>query len=143
MKKLILIMLLSVMLVGCSSIEDKAKSRMEKTLKELANDPSSVGISNVDVVFSTDSVVLIQCVMRSKNEFGTLVRSNVEYIYAIDKNCRRESIKNLDKEKSSIKTATRILEENASYYTSKFKTNDKFLEKMLIVNATINGRKIE
>lgn len=147
MKKLIAIvmMLLPMLafLTGCNSLESDAKRQMEDSFKELANDPSSIDVSDAQIVFSTDSCVVIQCTLRAKNAFGALVRSNMEYIYAIDKDCTRESIKNLDKEKSSIKLATEILESNGDYYIKKFKSQEKYLEKMLLVGTTLYGRKLE
>lgn len=147
MKKLIAIvmMLLPMLafLTGCNSLESDAKRQMEDSFKELANDPSSIDVSDAQIVFSTDSCVVIQCTLRAKNAFGALVRSNMEYIYAIDKDCTREAIKNLDKEKSSIKLATEILESNGDYYIKKFKSQEKYLEKMLLVGTTLYGRKLE
>lgn len=147
MKKIIglLLMLPLVMasLMSCGSIENDAKRQMEDSFKELANDPGSVEITNADIVFSTDSCVVIQCTLRSKNAFGALMRSNMEYIYVIDKDCTREAIKNLDKEKSSISLAKEILEENGDFYIEKFKSREKYLEKMLIVGSALYGREIE
>lgn len=147
MRKLIAIvmMLLPMLafLTGCNSLESDAKRQMEDSFKELANDPSSIDVSDAQIVFSTDSCVVIQCTLRTKNAFGALVRSNMEYIYAIDKDCTREAIKNLDKEKSSIKLATEILESNGDYYIKKFKSQEKYLEKMLLVGTTLYGRKLE
>lgn len=147
MKKLIAIVMMlfpiTFFLTGCSSLESDAKRQMDNSFKELANDPSSVNISDVQIVFSTDSCVVIQCTLRAKNDFGALVRSNMEYIYAVDNDCIREAIKNLDKEKSSIKLATEILESNGDYYIKKFKSQEKYLEKMLLVGTTLYGRKIE
>lgn len=143
MKNLILLLLLSMLIVGCNNIEDVAKHQMEKTYKEMANDPESVQISDVQIVFTTDSCVVIQSTLRAKNAFGALVRSNMEYIYVIDTDCKREAVKNLDKEKSSIKIATEVLEANGDYYIKKFKSREKYLEKMLLVGANLYGREIK
>ena len=46
-----------LLIISCSKgLESAAKEQMEKTMKELAKDPSSIQISNVETKFNNDSI---------------------------------------------------------------------------------------
>lgn len=87
MKKTILSMLLAVMavaLVSCnkaSSFEKQAKKQMEKTLKEMAKNPETFQITNVETKFSNDSTCVLHIKTKGQNGFGGWSISNLEYVY--------------------------------------------------------------
>lgn len=71
-----------VSLYGCSSgLEGEAKKQMEETMKELAKDPSSIQITNVETVFSNDSICILHFKFSGKNGFGGVSSDDMEYIY--------------------------------------------------------------
>lgn len=53
---------------------------MEATFKELAKDPSSVELSNVETVFHDDSLCVIHADVSAKNGLGTVTTEKYEYI---------------------------------------------------------------
>lgn len=54
---------------------------MVKSIKKEALDPSSVKISDDEVVFKNDSICVIDFVLRQANREGGMDKSNREYIY--------------------------------------------------------------
>jgi hypothetical protein len=79
MKK-ILLLLFAVSLVSCSnSLESKAKKQMKKTMLEMAKNPESVKIDNVETIISNDSLCVLRCVARGQNTFGGYTRMNCVY----------------------------------------------------------------
>lgn len=54
---------------------------MMKSLKHEALDPSSVNVSDEEVVFMNDSLCVIDFTLREANENGGMNKSRKEYIY--------------------------------------------------------------
>lgn len=87
MKKTILSMLLAIMtvaLVSCnkaSSFEKQAKKQMEKTLKEMAKNPETFQITNVETKFCNDSTCVLHVKTKGQNGFGGWSISRKEYIF--------------------------------------------------------------
>ena len=70
MKKILYSLLLAVIAVGvmsCNSFEDEAKAQMKKTLKELAKNPETYKITDVDVKFCNDSICVIHTQEKGQN----------------------------------------------------------------------------
>ena len=65
------------------NLESKAKRQMMATIKELANNPSSVSISKFEKEFEFDSLYVAKFTMRAQNEFGGYSITDYEYIYMI------------------------------------------------------------
>ncbi len=145
MEKLIVMMMVALVMVGCSSIEDKAISRMEETLKELAYDPSSVEISGTEVVFSTDSIALIECKFRANNAFGTEIKNRIEYVYYIGDKHTYEYVRDLSCKKSSMRLARDSFDKMGydTYGTDTTPSFHDYLQFFLVLEATMDGRKIE
>jgi len=80
MKKILLLFVSSLLLCGCG-IEQSAKSQMVKSIKKEALDPSSVKISDEEVVFKNDSICVIDFVLRQANRDGEMDKSKMEYSY--------------------------------------------------------------
>ena len=73
MKKVIFVtcLFVAMLISSCSNgLESAAKEQMEKTMKELAKDPSSVQISNVETKFNNDSICILHFKFSGKNGFG-------------------------------------------------------------------------
>ncbi len=81
--KLLLIALVTLSLISCGDekIEREAKKAMETHFKEVAKVPNSVKLSNVDVMFSNDSLCIIHVDFTAKNTYGVDVTNREEYIY--------------------------------------------------------------
>ncbi|MBR8760359.1 hypothetical protein IX308_000471 [Porphyromonas levii] len=78
------LLLVCCLVVACSQsskLESAAKKQMEATFKEMAKDPSSVKLSNMETVFSDDSLCIIHVDFSAKNGLGTEVKDRCEYIY--------------------------------------------------------------
>lgn len=126
MNKFYLFLLVAILITSCSSggVEKEAKQQMEKTMKELAKDPSSVQISDVKTMFSNDSLCILHFRFSAKNGFGALRTSKFEYIYVVhekntEKEIRRESVVDLeDKDEKSV------LEKARNNYEEKFLETD-------------------
>lgn len=102
MKKLFYFLLTIVLFTACTSnsIESDAKEQMKKTLAEFMKDPSSMSINNEEIVFSDDSICVIQANVSGKNGFGGVSNSRMEYIYRTEKKEGKlkyyESLQNLE-----------------------------------------------
>lgn len=84
MKKILYSLLLAVIAVGvmsCNSFEDEAKAQMKKTLKELAKNPETYKITDVDVKFCNDSICVIHTQEKGQNSLGGWNSSRSEYVY--------------------------------------------------------------
>ena len=108
----VLLILSTFFLISCSKgLENEAKLQMEKTMKELAKDPSSVQISNVDIKYSNDSICIIHAKFSGKNGFGGVGSNEIEYVYLVGTNVKTgektksESVIKLDEDKSVLKKA--------------------------------------
>lgn len=96
MKKTILSMMMlavatvvSVVFTACdkaSSFEKEAKVQMEKTLKEMAKNPDTFKITDVETKFSNDSTCVLHVKSKGQNGFGGWNISRHEYIYIAQKN---------------------------------------------------------
>ncbi len=84
--------------ISCAdnSIERKAKNAMDNLLKELAKDPSSVKLSNEEVLFSNDSLCIIHVDFTGKNSFDKEVTDRMEYIYLISNDTAYETVHEID-----------------------------------------------
>lgn len=124
MNRLYLFFLVVVLTTSCSNgVESDAKQQMEKTMKELAKDPSSAKISDVKTLFFNDSLCILHFNFSAKNGFGAMRTSLIEYVYLVqdrhsDKEIRRESVINLDKDEKSVLDIAR------GYYEERFLETD-------------------
>ena len=117
--------LILALFTSCSSgVESDARQQMEKTMKELAKDPTSVRITDVKTMFANDSLCILHFNFSAKNGFGVMRTNLHEYIYLVhdrhsNNETRRESVINLDDndEKS-------VLDKARDYYVEKFLESD-------------------
>ena len=69
-------------MVSCQSskLKSEAQKQMELTLKEAARDPSSMKLSNMEVVYNDDSLCIIHVDYTGKNGLGNEISSKMEYV---------------------------------------------------------------
>lgn len=105
MKKYLFALAVICCLMSCSgNIENEACVQMEKTIKSLAKDPNAQ-ISDTKVVFKTDSLIALQCVLKGVNGFGGYTRSEMEYIYGLYHDGKRmEHLIDLEDDESVVKS---------------------------------------
>lgn len=105
-----------LLIISCSKgLESAAKEQMEKTMKELAKDPSSIQISNVETKFNNDSICIIHFKFSGKNGFGGVSSSDIEYVYMINTKdgvkSKWESVRKLDENESILSLARKDYKE--------------------------------
>lgn len=99
------IVLILLALCSCSQkskLESMAKEQMEKTFKEMAKVPESVKVSNLETVYSDDSLCIIHVDFSAKNGFGNEVKDRYEYIYISSNGKNYESYQEISKEEDGI-----------------------------------------
>lgn len=112
MRKFILFAICATFLCACSvGIEKDATEQMEKTIRYLAKDPD-LQISDTKAVFKTDSMIVLQCLIRGKNGLGGYKRSEIEYVYGIfGDGATMECLQDLEDKESVLKVAERVFKE--------------------------------
>lgn len=81
--KYFLIFLVCISLGACSKsskLKSEAEKQMELTFKEYAKDPSSVKLTNKEIVYSDDSLCIIHVDYAGKNGLGTEINTKYEYV---------------------------------------------------------------
>ncbi len=121
--KFVMCLFIAILISSCSKgLESAAKEQMEKTMKELAKDPSSVQISNVQTMFSNDSICILHFKFSGKNGFGGVSSDEMEYIYITyhlkDEKTTKETAFKLDETESILEKA------RDSYREDKWKISD-------------------
>lgn len=103
---------LSMMFMACSDkLTKEASKQMKITISQLAKDPNAQ-ISDTKTTFKTDSLIVMNCVVRGLNAFGGYARNDMEYTYTIRKDgVRMELVRNLDNEESVLEQIEDIYEE--------------------------------
>ena len=99
------IVLIVLALCSCSQkskLESMDKEQMEKTFKEMAIDHDSVKLSNLETVFSDDSLCIIHVDFSAKHVFGYEVKDRYEYIYISSNGKNYESYQEISKEEDGI-----------------------------------------
>lgn len=124
----IILIVFAALLVACSkpTLEDKAYDRIRPAVELFVNDPTSAIIQDEKTVYSSDSICVIQFVLKAKNSFGGYVSDRIEYYIkkGTDKNGQftdnlYECIYSLDEHKSILKMAQDFsdkLQENDSLF---------------------------
>lgn len=159
MKKIIFILSLVLVLLSCSSeMENKAKDQMEKTIKEIAKNPESIKLSNIETVYCDDSICILHFNMIAQNGFGGYSNNKEEYILFKDYNdddstkaIYEEYIMNIDQDnKEGIEPAMKIAKGIYKIFKTdkKSKLNDKQMKNTAIRVVTkslviTNGRVIK
>lgn len=122
------------------NIESKAKRQMMATIKELANNPSSVSISKFEKEFEFDSLYVAKFTMRAQNEFGGYSITDYEYIYMIKEDGIHDALVDLETNPKLI-----MLSAKAFNVASKKDKNAKFSTSLKVAaDALVSfvGRKV-
>ena len=73
---------MTVLFSSCSStIEDRAKKQMKKTMHNEFKYASEFEISNEEIIFSNDSVFIMLFHLKGKKDNGEIAEGNMEYAY--------------------------------------------------------------
>lgn len=122
-----------------SKLESLAKKQMESTFKELARDPSSVNLSNMETVYLDDSLCIIHCDFSAKNGLGTERTNKCEYIFINSNGKNYESYNDIDDGDEVFVTPEKY-EQNKKgmiYETLPYETGLRYLA---AINVNNNGR---
>lgn len=114
MKKILFLLLLCVAMASCQSskLKSKAQKQMESTLKEVAKDPSSVKLSNAEVVYNDDSLCIIHVDYAGKNGLGNEISSKIEYVMLSHKDKFYEAFQQLSSEVEGVYRTKENFEKN-------------------------------
>ena len=100
-KKIFPIILLMVIFFACSK-EDKtrkeAEEQLPKTLSEWVNDPTSMKTSDIQTMYSNDSLTILHTNVVAKNGFGNEVTNRIEYIFLKTNGETYDAVKPLDED---------------------------------------------
>lgn len=102
MKKFYLFLFICFM-ASCSSIQNDAEQQLRNTIQELARNPETFKILELETVYKspTDSLIVLSFRGRGQNGFGGYTVTSYEYYYFISKDgSRYEQLVNLEEEKS-------------------------------------------
>ena len=105
LSNVILVVMTILFMSSCSKsgqMEKVAKAQMESTFKEMARDPSSVNLSNIETVYSDDSLCIIHCDCSAKNGFGAEVKDKCEYIYIYSNGKYYETFMEINNENEGV-----------------------------------------
>lgn len=103
----------ALMAMSCSKtakLENDAKASAEAIMREKAKDPTSVQITDQSVIYSDDSLCILQMNFSGKNGFGIESSSRMEYIYIISEGKSYEAYHALDED--SIYMSQEAFEKN-------------------------------
>ena len=84
MRKILFSLLLAVIAVGvmsCSSIEGKAKKQLKQTIEEVMKNPDTFKMKNEKVLISDDSLFVMTFNGIGENSYGGHTNQKYEYIY--------------------------------------------------------------
>lgn len=142
MRKILFALTVIYCMYSCSvNIESEAKEQMEKTIKSLAKDPNAT-ISDTKIVFETDSLIAMRCILRGVNGFGGYTRSEMEYIYGVYYDGKRkEYLIDLEDDESYVKSCIRNYKKDHPKEKS-FESN-KDIEMMISIYLLMVGREVE
>ena len=73
--------MLAVLMVSCNSMERRAKRQMWELIKETAKNPESFSVSDEKIVYSNDSICVIDFKGTGENGFGVTSTSDYEYVF--------------------------------------------------------------
>lgn len=99
------LLIVSVLTIACSQsskLESTAKKQMEATFKEMAKDPESAKIENIQTVFSNDSLCIIHADFSAKNGFGHEVKNKGEYVFLSSNGKNYEAYQDINSEEAGV-----------------------------------------
>lgn len=125
MNRFVLFVLVAALITSCSnSVESDAIHQMEKTMKELAKDPSSVQILDIKTMFADDSLCILHYRISAKNGFGAMRTSRYEYVYLVHKRFSNKELRSEIVIDLEDKNDNSILDDARKYYKEKLYETD-------------------
>lgn len=114
MKNVLYILMLCLAFASCQSskLKSAAQKQMEATLKEFAKDPSSLKLSNIEVVYSDDSLCIIHADCTSKNGLGNEITSQIEYVMLSQDDKNYEACQQISSSEEAIYQPKETFEKN-------------------------------
>ena len=97
------------LLTACSQsgkTSSEAKTSMEAIVKELARNPESVKINNVNAIYENDSLTILRFDFTAKNGLGIESTDKMEYVYLIQGEKKYEAIHEIGADSVYISTPT-------------------------------------
>lgn len=100
--KLYLLIITSFATISCNDYSYKTKLAEEAyngvklLLYEIAKDPNSIQISNMNTVFNNDSLCILHVNFKAKNGIGLDITSKIEYIYINFQDKKYEAYKEIE-----------------------------------------------
>lgn len=94
-----------LIIASCSKsakLEKAAKEQVEATLKELAKDPSSIKLSNIETVYSDDSLCILHFDCSAKNGLGMNITEACEYVFINSNGKNYESYSTINKNDEGV-----------------------------------------
>lgn len=82
--------------------EDAAKEQMEKTFKEIAKNPDTVELTNIETKYLDDSLCIIHVDFTAENDLGTEITNKTEYIYLRSNGKCYEAFHDIDSEEDNV-----------------------------------------
>lgn len=121
MKKTMILslVLFTALFVSCSKaskLSNEAKETVKQTLHDLAKDPSSVQLSNVEPVFSNDSLCILHLNFTAKNGLGIESTEKIEYVYLVSGEKKYEAYQGLNSDSIYISASTFDKVKNGKIY---------------------------
>ena len=101
--------LVVTLLTACSQsgkTSSEAKTSMEAIVKELARNPESVKINNVNAIYENDSLTILHFDFTAKNGLGIESTDKMEYVYLIQGEKKYEAIHEIGSDSVYISTPT-------------------------------------
>lgn len=141
MRKVYLFLFICFM-ASCSSIQNDAEKQLRNTIQELARNPETFKILELETVYKSpsDSLIVMSFTGRGQNGFGGYNVTRYEYYYIINTSgSRYEQLVNLEDEKS----------ESFNYWTQRYFENcpdslyDKTIRGVAGIRTIFHGREIE
>lgn len=149
------VLLAFLSITSCNSVEREARKQMKKSLKELALNPETIKVDEVETKYVSDSVCVLYVRSHGQNALGGWANSKEEYLYCIinDKNdgiVKYEAFINLEKKPSVLDSAEKVLRETdgLNEVLQKGQKNgmnpkSSMIELFAKCTAMLSGRKIE
>ena len=129
---------MAIVVMSCTNkakeLNDEAKEAVKQVFQEIAKDPSSVQLSNVNTVFSNDSLCILHLDLKAKNGLGIESNRKMEYVYMVSGEEKYEAYQALESDSvyQDIETFERTKKdkmyaelpyENAIYYRAAILAN--------------------
>ena len=130
-----------LLLTACTQSQktsSEAKTSMTSLVKELAKNPESVKIDNVDAIYQNDSLTILRFDFTAKNGLGIETTDRMEYVYLIQGDKKYETLHELDEDSIYIDNSTWEKTRKGSIYENL--DYDNAIRYLAAININKKGR---